>query len=143
MTDTNADTNAAAVTRAMERLDQRDVAGVVAESTPDCLWHGFGPAPLDRPGYAAAIGTFLAAVGDSRFPVDAIVSEGDTVAVQHRLVGTHTGEFQGVAATGRPVSVAAIAVFRLAGGRINEVTLHADMLGLLMQIGAIPAPAES
>lgn len=126
--------------RAMERLDQRDVDGVLAETTEHCTWHGFGPAPLDRAGYVAAIGTFLDAFEDSRFPVDAVITEGDAVAVQHRLVGTHTGEFRGVAPSGRTVTVPAMVIFRLTAGRINEVSLHADLLGLLMQIGAIPAP---
>lgn len=133
--------NTAVVRRAMERLDQRDVDGVLAETAENCTWRGFGPSPLDRAGYVAAIGTFLDAFGDSRFPIDAVVAEGDAVAVQHKLVGTHTGDFQGVAPTGRPVNVAAIAVFRLAAAQITEVSLHADLVGLLMQIGAIPAPA--
>jgi len=132
--------NKAVVLRAMESLDRRDVEGVLAETAAACTWHGFGPAPLDRAGYIAAIGTFLDAFPDSHFPVDAAVAEGDTVAVQHRLVGTHTGDFRGVAPTGKQVTVPAIAVFRLTGPEIAEVTLHADMLGLLMQIGAFPAP---
>jgi len=132
------------VLRAMERLDRRDVEGVVAECTPHCRWHGFdpGPDPLDTAGYKRAITAILNAVGDSRFPIDAVVAEGNKVAVQHRLVGTHTGEFQGVAPTGRAVTVPAIAVFEVDGNAITDVSLHADMLGFLMQIGGIPAPAE-
>ena len=135
--------NKVVVLGAMERLDARDVDGVVATAAPGCTWHGFGPGPIGEDGYVEAIGTFLSAFGDSRFPVDAAVAEGDTVAVYHRLVGTHTGEFRGTAATGAAVTVPAIAVFRLAGGQIVEVTLHADLLGLLMQIGAISAPGSA
>ena len=131
------------VLRAMARLDQRDIDGVVAEAAEGCTWHGFGPEPLDTAGYRVAIQAFLDGFGDSCFPIDAIVAEGDVVAVQHRLVGTHTGTFQGVPASGRSVSVPAIAVFRVTQGQINEVSLQADMLGLLMQIGAIPAPSDS
>jgi predicted ester cyclase len=127
----------ATVLRAMARLDERDIDGVLAECGPGCRWHGFGPEELDNDGWRAAIGTFLAGFGDSRFPIDAAVAEGDTVAVQHRLVGTHTGEFQGTAATGRSAVCPAIAVFRVAEDKIEDVTLHADLLGLLMQIGAV------
>ncbi|MGH9166001.1 MAG: ester cyclase [Acidimicrobiales bacterium] len=129
--------------RAMESLDRRDMDGVLAETTPDCTWLGFGPEPLDRAGYIEAIGRFLDAFGDSRFPIDAVVAEADVVAVQHRLVGTHTGEFRGVAPSGQPVSVPAIAVFRVTDGQVTQVSLHADLLGLLMQIGAIPAPSPN
>lgn len=126
--------------RAMAHLDQRDIDGVVAEAAEACVWHGFGPEPLDTAGYRVAIQSVLDGFGDSRFPVDAAVAEGGVVAVQHRLVGTHTGPFQGVPASGRSVVVPAIAVFRVADRQVTEVSLHADMLGLLMQIGAVPAP---
>lgn len=136
--------NKQVVLRAMERLDLRDVEGVVANCVPDCRWQGFGPGPepMDTAGYKEAIAAILNAIGDSRFPIDAVVAEGNRVAVQHRLVGTHTGDFQGVAATGRAVTVPAIALFEVDGNAITDVSLHADMLGLLMQIGAIPAPPE-
>ncbi len=82
--------------RAMAALDKRDVDGVVAEAAPSCVWHGFGPGPLDNAGYRQAIGVFLSAFPDSRFPIDAVVAEGDKVAVPHSLRGTHNGDFQGV-----------------------------------------------
>lgn len=125
----------------MEALDKRDVDGVLSYCAPDAVWHGFGPQPLDTAGYRQAIGVFLNAFPDSRFPIDVIVAEGDRVAVQHSLRGTHNGEFQGVPPTGKPVVVPAIVIFRLADGRVAETWLNAELVGLLMQIGAIPTPA--
>jgi predicted ester cyclase len=127
--------------RAMAALDKRDVDGVVAEAAPNCVWHGFGPGPLDNAGYRQAIGVFLSAFPDSRFPIDAVVAEGDKVAVPHSLRGTHNGDFQGVPPSGKPVVVPAIVTFRVANGKVMEVWLNAELLGLLMQIGAIPMPA--
>jgi predicted ester cyclase len=124
----------------MERLDQRDVDGVLAYCAPGAVWHGFGPQPLNNDGYRQAIGVFLNAFPDSRFPMDAVVAEGDRVAIRHRLVGAHDGEFQGVPPTGKPVVVPAIATFRLVDGKVAEVWLNAELVGLLMQIGAIPMP---
>lgn len=124
----------------MARLDARDVEGVVAHCAPYCLWHGFGPQPLSNDGYRQAIAVFLNAFPDSRFPMDAVVAEGDRVAVRHRLVGTHAGEFQGVPPTGKPVVVPALVIFRFAEGRVVEAWLNAELVGLLMQIGAIPMP---
>ena len=57
----------------MERLDQRDVNGVLSYCSPDCVWHGFGPQPLNNDGYRQAIGVFLNAFPDSRFPVEVFV----------------------------------------------------------------------
>lgn len=120
--------NKETVRRLMERLDQRDVDGVVSYCAPDCVWHGFAPEPLDNDGYSAAIAMFLDAYGNSRFPLDAVVAEGDTVAVAHRLVGTHR-------------RVPGRAAHRQAGQRPSDRRLQADLLGMLMQIGAIPVPS--
>ncbi|MGQ0600464.1 MAG: ester cyclase [Anaerolineales bacterium] len=125
----------------MERLDQRDIDGVLNYCAPSAVWHGFGPKPLNNDGYRQAIGVFLSAFPDSRFPIDVTVAEGDRVAVQHRLVGTHNGDFQGVPPTGKAVVVPAIAIFRIAEGKVAECWLNAELVGLMMQIGAIPSPA--
>ena len=56
--------------------------------------------------------------------------------------GTHQGVFQGINPTGKQVNVTAIAIFRVVNGRIAEEWLSSDRLGLLQQIGAIPAPSS-
>lgn len=125
----------------MERLDQRDIDGVLSYHTPGAVWHGFGPQPLNTDGYRQAIGVFLSAFPDSRFPIDVVVAEGDRVAVQHSLRGTHKGDFQGAPPTGKSVVVPAIVIFRLTDGKVAETWLNADLVSLLTQIGAIPTPA--
>ena len=47
----------------------------------------------------------------------------------------------GLPPTGRPIAVQAISVFRIADGRIAEEWTVWDALGLLQQVGAVPAPA--
>ena len=127
----------------MSALDRRDIDGVVSYTTPDAVWHGFAPQPIDTNGYRTAIQVFLDAFTDSHFPVQALVAEGDRVACLHHLVGTHLGSFQGVAPTGRPVRVGALVTCRFEGDKVAEAWLTADILGLLMQIGAVPAPASA
>jgi predicted ester cyclase len=55
--------------------------------------------------------------------------------------GTHNGELMGVAPTGKQIAVEAISVFRIADGKIAEEWTVWDALGLLQQVGAVPAPA--
>jgi predicted ester cyclase len=74
--------------------------------------------------------------------VEDAISEGDKVAVRVTQQGTHQGLFQGVNATGKRVSISAIAIFRVANGRIAEEWLSSDRLGLLQQIGAFPNPSS-
>jgi predicted ester cyclase len=47
----------------------------------------------------------------------------------------------GVEATGKPIEVDAISIFRIADGQIAEEWTVWDALGLLQQVGAVPAPA--
>lgn len=69
-----------------------------------------------------------------------VVAEGDAVAVHGSGVGTHLGEFLGIAATGRRVTWTFSAFHRVHEGRIAERWVNIDMLGMLQQIGASPAP---
>jgi predicted ester cyclase len=46
-------------------------------------------------------------------------------------------------ASGRPVQVTGVDIFRMRGGKIVEQWAAYDLLGILMQIGAIPAPAAA
>jgi predicted ester cyclase len=125
----------------MDRLDQRDIDGLLAYASPNAAWHGFAPNALDNQGYRQAIQAFLDAFPDSRFPVDRIVADGDHAVAQHSLKGTHLAPFQGVLASGRQVTVPAMAAFRVKNGKVVETWMNADLLGLLAQIGAIPSPA--
>ena len=124
--------------RIMQRLDQRDLDGVLELSTPDSQWHGFAPQALDLAGYKQAISLFLDAYPDSRFPIEDIIAEGDKVTVRHSLQGTHLAPFQGITPSGKSVVVPAIVTFRVRDGKVAETWLNADLLSMLQQIGAIP-----
>jgi steroid delta-isomerase-like uncharacterized protein len=65
------------------------------------------------------------------------VAEGDMVATRWRARGTHRGPFAGVPATGRPVTITAIHLHRVAGGRLAEHWEAIDLLPLLRQLGAL------
>jgi steroid delta-isomerase-like uncharacterized protein len=134
---------AAIARQMMERLDQRDLDGVLALAADDAVWHGFAPQPLDNAGYRQAISVFLDAYPDSRFPIDDVIAEGDKVAIHHSLRGTHQAAFQGIPPTGKPVKVSAIVTFRVENGKVAETWLNADLLGMLQQLGALPSPESA
>jgi steroid delta-isomerase-like uncharacterized protein len=69
---------------------------------------------------------------------DELVAEGARVAERWTGRGTHTGEFQGMAPTGRQVTVPGTVFYRLACGKITEFRGFFDGLALLHQLGAIP-----
>ena len=59
------------------------------------------------------------------------------------MSGTHQGEFAAVPPTGRQVSVTGIDVWRVRNGKCAEHWLALDNLGLMQQLGAIPAPGQA
>ena len=70
-----------------------------------------------------------------------MVAEGDKVAVNATMSGTHKGELMGIPATGKSVSISLMLFYRLEDGKIAQHWMVADQLSLLQQIGALAAPA--
>jgi predicted ester cyclase len=75
--------------------------------------------------------------------VDDQFAEGDKVATRWTARGTHTGEIAGIAPTGRDVTVTGLTISRFASGKVVEEWSTWDTLGMLVQLGVIPAPARA
>ena len=71
-----------------------------------------------------------------------MVAEGDKVAYRWTLTGTHKGEFEGIPPTNKKVTVWAISISRIAGGKIVEDWSRVDTLGLMQQLGVVPTPKK-
>ncbi|WP_328665710.1 ester cyclase [Streptomyces sp. NBC_00322] len=69
--------------------------------------------------------------------IEELVAEGETVAERFTFTGTHSGEFHGVRATGKRVSMSGMAMFRVVDGKIAARWGLEDQLGLLRQLGAL------
>ena len=63
---------------------------------------------------------------DLSITVEDVMAEGDRVTARVVMRGTHQGEFQGLAPTGKPVEVKAIDMFRISKGKIVEHWGHSD-----------------
>ena len=77
---------------------------------------------------------------DFKATVDDILAEGDKVVVRQTWSGTQKGEWMGVPPTGKSVSIGVIDIIRLADGKVVEHWGQMDSMGMMMQLGAIPAP---
>jgi steroid delta-isomerase-like uncharacterized protein len=80
---------------------------------------------------------------DLSMKVEEIVAENDLVAVRWTARGTHKNELFGIAPTGKEATVTGITIDRWAGGKIAESWTNWDTFGLLQQLGAVPAPAQT
>ena len=71
--------------------------------------------------------------------VTLVVGEG-SAALEAVFVGTHTGEFAGIAATGRQVRVPYTVFYDVADGRITELRIYGFASGLMAQLTAEATP---
>jgi steroid delta-isomerase-like uncharacterized protein len=126
--------------RWIQAFNERDWATEAACRAPEFVAHVSGPpGPLDGAGWAAFLGAFTVAFPDAQIAVADSFGERDLVATRWTITGTHRGDFQGVPPTGRPVTMAGVEINRVVGGKIAEHWAQFDVLGVLQQIGALPA----
>jgi len=86
--------------------------------------------------------SYFSAFPDLRINVnweDAII-EGNRLAGPYTMTGTHLGDLMGIPATGKSISVFGINIFYIRDGKIVEEWDLNDGVGLLQQLGVIPAP---
>ena len=96
-----------------------------------------------REAFRAQWRKWRAAFPDIHFAVEDIIAEGDKVVTRWTLTGTHRGEFMGIPATGKRVSVTGMSLDHMGDAQIKSGFDAWDALGLRQQLGAIPAAHES
>jgi steroid delta-isomerase-like uncharacterized protein len=101
------------------------------------------PFPGQGPGLEGlkeVLRTMRTAFPDIHYSTEEQIAQGDKVLTRFEWTGTHRAEFLGVPATGRAVKVWGMVLDRLVDGRIKETRIIMDLLGLMIQLGVIPAP---
>ena len=74
---------------------------------------------------------------DLRLTVNRQISEGEWVVTLGTMRGTHLGEWQGIPPTGKMIEVTFVNVDRVVDDRIVEHGGAANLLGPLLEIGAV------
>jgi len=82
---------------------------------------------------------FRSAFPDLKVTIDQVIEQGDIVVARWTATMTHQGEFLGYAPTGKKATITGTSTQRISGGKIVEGWDNWDQLGLLVQIGAVPA----
>ena len=146
--------NKALIRRYYEEIDaaareKRDASFLDAFVAPDFVNHnpppGFTP---DLEGVKEAFAYFLVATPDGYHIVEDMIGEGDKVVTRLSGYGTQTGELFGIPPSGKQIRARAIAIHRVANGKIVEHWGEADNLGVMQQLGVVsppevPPPEES
>jgi predicted ester cyclase len=89
-------------------------------------------------GLMTALGNYQAnvasAFSDMAMTEEDVIEAGDAVVIRSVITAAHTGEFMGIAPTGRKVAYDAVDMYRVADGRIVWRFLMCDWKGVLDQL---------
>lgn len=122
-------------------MNQGDIAAFDQFFAPDAVDHSPYPgAPPTREGMKGSITQFRGALPDLHYTIDKEIVEDDMLV--HLLTGhgTMTGSLMGIPPTGKSATWQEVHIVRLAGGQVVESWAIVDQLGMLIQLGVVPAP---
>jgi steroid delta-isomerase-like uncharacterized protein len=94
-------------------------------------------------GYKQFVSHYLNAFPDLHFTIDDEVADEQTIVSRWTATGTHQGDLPGIPRTGRKFSVTGITMARVKNGKFIESWNNWDTLGLMQQLGVLPAEATS
>lgn len=117
----------------------------VAEALVAEDWRSVDPVPgqeQGRKGLLGIVAKMRSAFPDLEWIVEDEVGEGDKVAVCFTMRGTHQGEYMGIPATGKRVTVRGLAIDYCAAGQCKATRMLIDNLSLLQQLGVVPGPGQ-
>lgn len=92
--------------------------------------------PLGPEGYVELFTTMRKAFPDLKVTVEHMVADEDNIAFAYTITGTHEGDFQGVAATGKQITARGMQISRFENGKMVERWGSSDELGIIKQLGA-------
>ena len=92
--------------------------------------------------FRAIVSMFRRAMPDIRLTIEQEVYAGDKVVHRWTLVGTDTGGLLGLPPSGKQLTFTGTTVVRMREGMIVERWANVDELGLMQQLGLVPASAS-
>ena len=101
------------------------------------------PDPLTLEGFKQFGRVFLSAFPGGTSTIEDVIAEGDKVVSRITYRGTHTRDMMGIPPTGKSVTVPETIIDQFADGKIVESWRLFDQMGMMQQLGVIPAPRQS
>lgn len=113
--------------------------------SPSHALHGpnFSGSAIGPEAYKRQVALLVAAFPDLRFTIEDTVTEQDKVVVCWTRSGTHKGEYMGIPATNKKVSVDGITVHHIANGRIMDSYAIWDVWDMMQQLGVVKGQPQS
>jgi steroid delta-isomerase-like uncharacterized protein len=125
----------------IEGLNRGDVSAADRAFAPDCVIHINGsPEPnLSLGGFKEMMSGLLGAFPDLRLTIEDQILAGDKVATRWSAVGTNSGAFGPVPATGRHIQIGGLVLDRVVDGKVVERWEQWDQMAMLQQLGLAQA----
>ena len=97
---------------------------------PDFVWTESGITTRGREIYKQGVEIAFKAFPDLHGTIEDITAEGDKVWIRYKGTGTNTGEWMGLAPTGKKVTMTAVSIYRIVDTKVVEMwtIMHMDFL---------------
>ena len=135
--------NKANVRRGFEAVNQKNLAVFDELLTPDVVFHNASTTMQGLEAYKQFLSMYMTAFPNLHFTIEDMIAEGDTVVARFTTRGTHQGNLMGIPPTGKQVSGTGMFIDRIVNGKAVEQWGNSDTLGLLQQLGIVPAPGQT
>jgi len=107
------------------------------------LWHDAnGEDVRGLKDFKKSMDEFFNAFPDNHMTISDMIAEGDKVATIYTITGTHKGELMGIPPTNKKITLLAIEVDRIVGGKFVEGWIRFDTMGIMQQLGVVPTPGK-
>ena len=126
--------NKAIVRRFVEAYNNRNLDAFDDLLAPDYFDHTSQVGPE---GLKQLMNMAFKAFPDFHETIEDIIAEGDKVWVRITYTGTHTGEFMGIAPTGKKITTEMVDIFRIVNGKLVEYRDVNNNLDYLKKLGLI------
>jgi C-1 hydroxylase len=126
--------NKAKVRKVIEAINEQNLDFLDSLTAPDYFDHTH---QLNPEGVKQFMNMIFKAFPDWHETIEDIIAEGDTVWVRAKATGTHTGEYRGLAPTGKKITGMGVNIYRIVNGKFVEGWAVEDWMDFLMHLGVI------
>ena len=130
--------NKAIARRFIEALNKKDPSTINEIVASDYVNH---TKEYAKEGAIDASQMFLKAFSDFHVTIEDLIAEGEKVSARVKVTGTHTGEYQGLAPTGKKIAIRSVDIWRIVNGKLVEgwtdFNFYRDDLNFFKQLGLI------
>jgi len=127
--------------KAADKNDETTVAKLFGKQHQ--FYSTMSPQPMNAEQHLGLLNTFNSGFSDSNHEVLDMIESGNKVILRGVWHGKHTGEFNSIPASGKQVHLSFIMIIEVENGEMKNHWIEMDGMSFMMQIGAIPMPANA